>query len=109
MDDDLKRFIRAECVPRRCSFCGRRTAPTAALSDVAAFISERMGMFYGRAVDQPPMTVAKTDTRAGTPIPKSCSLTRSDWSFRGTLMAASSAHLEEIGDDAWSKFDLAPA
>ncbi|MCO6416065.1 RES domain-containing protein [Siccirubricoccus sp. KC 17139] len=53
-DDDLRKVIKAHGGPRGCDYCGRKDAATIPLGEIAAYIQERMGKFYGKAVDQLP-------------------------------------------------------
>lgn len=102
---DLRKLIREYDGPRGCDFCGRSLAPTMPLGELAEFIGERMGEFYGRAVDQLPYESREGGYQAwhedtydllfdtiGLDLP------RDD----GTLARAIA---DEIGDDAWCDYD----
>lgn len=41
-DADLRRYIRTQEGPRGCSLCGRRSAPTAPIGELAEYIADRL-------------------------------------------------------------------
>ena len=105
-DDDLKAFIRANQGERGCSFCGRRSAPCAPLSELAEFIGERMGTFYGRAVDQLPYDGREGGYQGWHPDTEELLFDTIGLDLPRDLDGSlARAIVDEIGDDAWTNYD----
>lgn len=105
-DEDLKEFVRAQGGPKGCSFCGRRTAPTAPLVEMAEFIGERMSTFYGRAVDQLPYDGREGGYQGWTQDTEELLFEEIGLELpRDTTGQLARAIVSEIGDDTWTNFD----
>lgn len=102
-DADLKARIEDCDGPCGCDFCGQDDAPTMPFNELAAFIGERLEMFYGKAGDQLPYESAEGGYQGSHSITwdvvsDEVSLPRDD----GDLLEAL---VDEIGDDEWCDYD----
>lgn len=105
-DEDLTERIQAYETSGECSYCEEEREHVAPFHDIAEFIGERMGEFYGRAADQLPYDTREGGYQGRHEDTYDCLLESIGLAINSEQSELLADDLvSEIGDDTWCDYD----